>query len=334
MQVRWSYGVHLLSQADPVAEDTAQVLENVEVHGAQLESSPLLSGESSDSSQILLYKTECAASSPVKSAGSDTESICTDAGASVFHKDTWHANGGHRDTSHVFHSFPNTPARSLPRLSTTSSPSTLYSLDEDAEDPGSNAVLPAPAIGDLRRHSGSEITFSRFQSGFRHGMIRAKKVLLTVNAFMTVPLWAAAASIIVALIQPLQYALDVHVQWIKGSLSAAGDCSIPLTLVVLGAYFYTPSETPTDDQGMTVDGESGNTTVRSPNLTQAKGYGSFMNNRCGKLVDGSNSQKAPRPGETRAVIIAVASRMFVTPLVLLPLIWRVARMGVFPIFDE
>lgn len=323
--------MHLLSQADPVDGNTEQARDNDEVQGAQLESGPLLPGERSGSSQSSLYKAERAASSPLKNAVTDTETLCTNAGASVFHEDTWHTNGGHGDTSHVFHSFPNTPTRSPPLLSKLSSPSTLYQLDEDTEDTGGNLVLPSPVI---RRHLGPELTSSRFQSGLQHGMIRVKRVFLTVNAFMTIPLWAAVASIIVALTQPLQHAL-VHVQWIKGSLSAAGDCSIPLTLVVLGAYFYTPSETPIDDQGMTVDGESGNTAVRSPNLIQAKGYGSFMSNRCGKPVDKSNSRMLPQwRGETRVVIIAVASRMFVTPLVLLPLILQVARMGVFPIFDE
>lgn len=327
MQVRWSYGVQLLSHADPVDEDAEQSQQNAEVQGAQLESSPLLSGESSGSCQSSLYKVDCAASSLLKKDGIDTETLCTNAGASVFHENARHANGGHGDTWQVFHSFPNTPMRSPPHLSKLSSPSTLYRLDEDTEDTGGNFALPSPAI---RRHSESELTFSQFQSG----VIRVKRVFLIVNAFMTIPLWAAVASIIVALIRPLQHALDVHVQWIKGSLSAAGDCSIPLTLVVLGAYFYTPSETPPDDKGTTIRGESGNTTVRRLELIQAKGYGSLMSNQRGKLIDGSNSRKRPRQGETCAVIIAVASRMFLTPLVLLPLIWRVARMDVSPVFNE
>ncbi|KAI1783812.1 hypothetical protein LXA43DRAFT_1102101 [Ganoderma leucocontextum] len=30
----------------------------------------------------------------------------------------------------------------------------------------------------------------------------------------------------------------------KGAIAAAGNCSIPITLVILGAYFYSPPEPP------------------------------------------------------------------------------------------
>ncbi len=50
-----------------------------------------------------------------------------------------------------------------------------------------------------------------------------KKSLHTINEFMTVPLWAAAGSLFVALIPPLQHTLDEHVQPFKGALTAAGD---------------------------------------------------------------------------------------------------------------
>ena len=66
---------------------------------------------------------------------------------------------------------------------------------------------------------------------------------------MTVPLYAAFLSLIVALIPPFQHALNMHVKPIKGALEAAGACSIPVTLVVLGAYFYTPSKEGVKDSG-------------------------------------------------------------------------------------
>ncbi|KAL0574161.1 hypothetical protein V5O48_007789 [Marasmius crinis-equi] len=59
---------------------------------------------------------------------------------------------------------------------------------------------------------------------------------------MTVPLWAALLSIIVALVPPFQHALDEHIRPVKGALTGAGNCSIPVTLVVLGAYFYPAKE--------------------------------------------------------------------------------------------
>jgi len=61
--------------------------------------------------------------------------------------------------------------------------------------------------------------------------------LLAVNRFMTMPLWAAILSLIVALIGPLQKFID-SLEPVVGALKTAGNCSIPLTMVVLGSYFY------------------------------------------------------------------------------------------------
>lgn len=57
-----------------------------------------------------------------------------------------------------------------------------------------------------------------------------------VWGFMTPPLWAAVLSLVVALIQPLQKLLD-SIEPLVGALENSGACSIPLTMLVLGAYF-------------------------------------------------------------------------------------------------
>ncbi|KAI0261633.1 membrane transport protein-domain-containing protein [Gloeopeniophorella convolvens] len=53
-----------------------------------------------------------------------------------------------------------------------------------------------------------------------------------VTNFLTPPLWASL---------PLQHMLEAHLRPVKGALTQAGNCSIPITLVVLGAYFYRPA---------------------------------------------------------------------------------------------
>ena len=63
------------------------------------------------------------------------------------------------------------------------------------------------------------------------------KPLLAINAFMTAPLWAAFLSLFVALIRPLQQLIG-SLEPVVGALETAGGCSIPLTMVILGAYFY------------------------------------------------------------------------------------------------
>ncbi|CAO1616651.1 unnamed protein product [Sympodiomycopsis kandeliae] len=71
---------------------------------------------------------------------------------------------------------------------------------------------------------------------------------LAVNAFMTAPLWAAVMSLIVALIGPLQAFID-SLEPLVGALQTAGACSIPLTMVVLGAYFVEEKQAVDSVQG-------------------------------------------------------------------------------------
>ena len=72
-----------------------------------------------------------------------------------------------------------------------------------------------------------------------------------VTNFMTPPLWASVASLVVALYQPLQHFIRSYLRPFRGAITQAGDCSIPLTLVVLGAYFHRPPDKsklpPSDD---------------------------------------------------------------------------------------
>lgn len=63
------------------------------------------------------------------------------------------------------------------------------------------------------------------------------KPINAVMSFMTAPLYAAVLSLIVALIPPLQKGVD-SIEPLVGALQTAGACSIPLTMVVLGAYFH------------------------------------------------------------------------------------------------
>ncbi|CAD7065802.1 unnamed protein product [Tilletia caries] len=72
------------------------------------------------------------------------------------------------------------------------------------------------------------------KSFFRRYIVRP---LAAANNFMTMPLWAAILSLVVALITPLQKFID-SLEPVVGALKTAGACSIPLTMVVLGSYFY------------------------------------------------------------------------------------------------
>jgi predicted permease len=142
---------------------------------------------------------------------------------------------------------------------------------------------------------------------------------------MTVPLWAALASLFVACVQPVQHALETHLQPVKGALASAGNCSIPVTLIVLGAYFHPPPENVDVDK-------------KRPSLT-TKPSTSLMNSARNWLnLPKSRPRRARREsskaGETKTVIIAVASRMVITPLLLMPLMALSTLFDVQAVFEE
>ncbi|KAG8733779.1 hypothetical protein FRC11_002553 [Ceratobasidium sp. 423] len=153
----------------------------------------------------------------------------------------------------------------------------------------------------------------------RHGKRRVVRFLKGLNEFMTIPMYAAVASLIVACVPPMQHALDQHMQPVKGALLNAGSCSIPVTLIVLGAYFYRPKEESDGERvatGRPLSASSSTTLI-----------GSWRDNLRLSSLTKQSGDTSKHPGETKTVFIAVLSRMVITPLVLLPL------MAVFTTYD-
>ncbi|KAF7342407.1 hypothetical protein MVEN_01829700 [Mycena venus] len=133
-----------------------------------------------------------------------------------------------RRSSHWFPKSPNGSGENLAlhpiiteQSELESDEAALLTLDKELELPQTPAVLSCgPTVDRLYR--------------------RVYRACVLVNSFMTAPLWAALASILVACVSPLQLAFKDHMYPIRTALSSAGNCSIPTTLVVLGAYFYAP----------------------------------------------------------------------------------------------
>ncbi|KIY64554.1 auxin efflux carrier [Cylindrobasidium torrendii FP15055 ss-10] len=263
MVLRWSYGVRLLSQADD------EVVKGVDDSD---ETTPLLRGANSEA-------TLSNSSRPVR------PTLLT---------------APERRRSRFYNSFPNSPNQSRVDLPTIESEGSSIQVDSpeqsDTEYSDNDAGVALPQH-QQRRTSISTTTFSR-----RCGR-RVVRWWAALNEFMTVPLWAALASVIVALIQPLQHTLDMHMQPVKGALTSAGNCSIPLTLIVLGAYFYPNAD--------------GSDADRKSLLQNIK---SMLKRR-----DHSTPKAESRPGETKTVVIAVAARMILTPLLLFPLMFLAAK---------
>ncbi|KAH9163302.1 auxin efflux carrier [Lactarius sanguifluus] len=132
-----------------------------------------------------------------------------------------------------------------------------------------------------------------------------------MTGFMTPPLWASVLSLVVALNQPLQDVLGVQLRPIRYAIAQAGDCSIPLTLVVLGAYFHRPpdkSEFPPSEANGQQQASLVGRFRRFFRLGGRKGdrdmYATRVRNR----------------GEGRTVFVSILARMVIAPALLLPLV--------------
>ncbi|KAI0760585.1 membrane transport protein-domain-containing protein [Fomes fomentarius] len=318
MVLRWSYGVRLLSQADP---ETVQI--EADNAAEATEASPLVGPDEVPSSAEDQHE----APSPTSaSEDSHTSAQGNNPGLSV------EEVSGRK----FFYSFPNTPtSRSLQLPHQSTSGLTTEFDDDDDED--SEGELP------LGRRPRTAPTSSRWQSQMRRVKHRLLKAWTTLGEFMTVPLWAALASLVVACIQPLQHGLDKHLPPVKNAIAGMGDCSIPITLVVLGAYFYTPPEV--EDKQRSRGALPEHHEVQRSASRASSRTSLFENVRemfSGKALKGKASDRTlvasasreKRPGETKTVVVAILSRMIITPILLLPLMTLSTVFDLQRVFDD
>ena len=115
------------------------------------------------------------------------------------------------------------------------------------------------------------------------------------------------------------------------------NCSIPITLVVLGAYFYTPPDAD-DARRRAALPEHREQPLRSESrVSLLDSVRDMLSSkpraeRGGAL--GASARKNKRPGETKTVIVAILSRMIITPLLLLPLMVLCTKFDLQEVFDE
>lgn len=201
------------------------------------------------------------------------------------------------DSGRDFWNLPEQPRRNeLVDLAEDSSESEA----EDADEWG------GPEMPLLRRR------LSPSASLLRRAAVRARAIVASsweaFYAFMTVPTWAALISIFIALIPPLQaFVKDIHP--FVAAVKSAGQCSIPVTLVVLGAFFYTPPP------AVQLPDEIDHTLKK------------YIERKIRALT---TREKSAYEGENRAVFVAVVSRMILVPLFFLPVIAYIARTDPFP----
>ncbi|KAI0296458.1 auxin efflux carrier [Russula brevipes] len=190
------------------------------------------------------------------------------------------------------------------RLPSDTESSSVFGSDSDEDEDELHIpawTRPPPTL--LRRLQGS-----------------AHSIWKKVTGFLTPPLWASIISLVIALIQPLQHALEVHMHPLQGAITQAGNCSIPLTLVVLGAYFHRPPE----------NSES------PPSSTHTWRNTSFVSRlrENFRLKGRQNTLHPMRQGEGKTIFVAILARMVVVPALFLPFIAVGALHDRAPVFQD
>lgn len=261
--LRWSYGVHLLSKADPSEEEEI---------GDQ--------GLPNDATST--------------SEGTDTR--------------IQHLRApNRRHTAPVFYSFPSTPFLSAVNLP----PAPEIDSDSDSNSDDDELLIPA---------------WSRPPPTFLQRVGRSvRSVWKKVTNFLTPPLWASLISLVVALYRPLQHLLEEHLHPVQGAITQAGNCSIPITLVVLGAYFHRPVE---KDEPV----------PSSANSWRSASFASSMR-EIFRLKAREEDRRLPvQPwagrGEGRTIFVAIFARMVVVPAIFLPFMALGALRNHPPVFQD
>lgn len=235
-----------------------------------------------------------------------------------------------RKNTTFYNSFPNSPNESRQELSTYDD-----DLSEDEEDATGNQS------GNSRSQVDTEVLPTHHHdrdahSSARHAayrlLHRLSRPWVAFVTFMTVPLWAAIASLFVACFDPVKHALEVHMTPLNEAISVAGKCAVPLTLVVLGAYFYVPK--PEDDHS----GMATSLPRRRKKTAKQVWFQKLRNiirpaSSNGTDVGRRNADPT-RPKETITVALAVAARMLITPVVLLPFIMLATKSDWHAVFEE
>jgi len=260
----------------------------------------------------------------------------------TLHTGALRPGNGRKRTTTFYNSFPNSPNDSRLDLS-ASIDGTLSSSDDDGEGRRRHREGDSEENegeeGLPTHHRNSKSTPSLLRRILATTTQRVAKTLRAIHGFMTVPLYASLLSLIVACAPPLKHGLEHHMQPVNDAMNQAGKCAVPLTLVVLGGYFYTPNED--SDSAKPATRKGGSSTGKSKKDKRSFGrriqdwYQSWKEERARRKEEQEmNKNKRTRPGETKTIVLAVLSRMVITPLVLLPVMVWATKSDWHVVFDE
>ncbi|WRT65095.1 uncharacterized protein IL334_002037 [Kwoniella shivajii] len=353
--LRWSWGVKLLSQADDEAPDavdcgpnptipiihdhTVQSPEALAPHPGARETDPFFATASNISQDERDERRNPTGSfdtiTPGRAADSpNSPSLPFTAPGSAHSMQPPLVKRGSTAGASVLSRRSSSASRTRRKLSRTESGREFWGLPEQPkmhhitliEEDSSESEQEDEEWGTLTptslRRRPLEPPQSPFQSLVRRSKNRARAILKSVNAFMTVPMYAALLSIFIAMIPPLQ-AQMARLKPLEQAIKGAGQCSIPVTLVVLGAFFYTPPEA-----------KSSINLPASPPQSTKNGIAGYLENKIKSLAGKNNNKPKAYPGENRTVFVAIISRMIIVPLLMLPVIALIAKYDPFEAAED
>ncbi|MBW0509798.1 hypothetical protein O181_049513 [Austropuccinia psidii MF-1] len=209
----------------------------------------------------------------------------------------------------IFHSFPNLGSEYCVQSNTTNTTTTTDSSCNSITSQIENSPLDqqldhSPSLNKLTFIQQFKKIIKSFMAMTWIKKTRKfiKKTLIKplkqIHQFMTPPLYASLLSLIVVALPSLQNRLE-EIRPLRSALRSAGSVSVPLTLVVLGAYFNTS--------------KSSKSTQDDPQI--------HLNQ---SIIPSQKSdrylQKKLRQ-ERLTITVSIISRMILTPILLLPLLF-------------
>ncbi|KAF8802808.1 endoplasmic reticulum auxin efflux carrier [Phlegmacium glaucopus] len=268
MVLRYSYGVKLLSRVDTHLTQAETIVD---------ERTPLLGDNAiinSRSSSTLAQDIESHADNAIE------PSKIADCPGPATPPNFIQSAATRRNTA-FYNSFPNSPNDSRANLDGYNSISTTDAEDDDS--------LP---------------THTRSSHWLHRCWRQIVRVAVILNSFMTAPLWSALLSLLIACIHPLQHTMMNHMKPLNNAIATAGKCSVPTTLIVLGAYFYVP-----DDEA---------TSSSKPFMQRIRDMRYIFRHKKALSPSNHSQENKTKPGETMTIFLGIISRMIITPALLFP----------------
>lgn len=98
-------------------------------------------------------------------------------------------------------------------------------------------------------------------------------------------------------------------------------------MVVLGAFFYAPPPHHAHAQ-------ASNETATTPKAQHVESQGNFFERKFRSFRQAKAESSKAYPGENKAVFVAVVSRMFIVPLLMLPFLAAIAKWDLFEAAED